>query len=157
MRFAALTFVACLLAFVAFCWQTGDRSALADVDDSPPVEAKPVEDDMHEFMEYVFQPPYKRLKASLAEAPADKNAWKAIKSDSLILAESANLLLSRAPTRDSQDWIAHATGVRVAGTDFYQAAKKQDYRATRVTFAMMLNKCNACHEQFEDGKHILEP
>ena len=31
--------------------------------------AVPVEDSMHEFMEYVFQPTYLRLKASMATAP----------------------------------------------------------------------------------------
>ena len=34
-------------------------------------EAAPVEDSMHEFMEYVFQPTYLRLKASMAAAPVE--------------------------------------------------------------------------------------
>lgn len=157
MKLAGFTIVACLFALLMFSSRAGDRPAMADANEAPPAEVKPVEEDMHEFMEYVFQPPYKRLRASLSEAPADKKAWKSIKSDALILAESANLLLARQPTRDSQDWVAHATAVRIAGTDFYQSAKKQDYRAARATFAMMLTKCNGCHEQFEDGQHILEP
>jgi hypothetical protein len=55
--------------------------------DSPALtsQPQPVEMDMHEFMEYVFQPTYKRLKSSMASEPAD-NVWKGIKSDALILA-----------------------------------------------------------------------
>ena len=40
----------------------------------------PVADDMHHFMEYVFEPNYMRLKAKMAEAPKDKKAWNAIKA-----------------------------------------------------------------------------
>ena len=56
-----------------------------------------VEPDMHEFMEYYFQPTYRRLKETMAAAPADNAGWKAIKADSIILAESGNLLIGRGP------------------------------------------------------------
>jgi hypothetical protein len=137
--------------------RTHEQPALAEAVNAEPAKEEAVEEDMHEFMEYVFQPPYKRLKAALAIEPADKNEWKTVKSDSLILAESTNLLLSRAPEEDGMDWISHSTAVRSAGSQLYQAAKKRDYAATRSSFASMLNKCNACHRQFEDGKHILTP
>jgi len=157
MKFALPVVAACLIAVVVTCSLTKERTAFAESKVAESSKEAPVEEDMHEFMEYVFQPPYKRLKAALASEPADKNAWKPIKSDSLILAESANLLLSRVPADDGQDWIAHAIAVRSAGSDLYQAAKKRDYAATRSSFGSMLTKCNACHEQFEDGKHILTP
>jgi len=75
---------------------------------APTEDVKPVEDSMHEFMEYVFQPTYLRLKATMTTAPADNKGWKAIKADSLVLAESCNLLFSRAPDGAAADWIAHA-------------------------------------------------
>lgn len=133
-----------------------ERRALSESSDAKAAPAA-VEDDMHEFMEYVFQPPYKRLRAGLAKQPADRAAWKQVKSDSLILAESANLLLSRAPDKDGEDWLQHSVTVRKAGGGLYRAAKKGDYTATRAAFASMLQKCNSCHKQFEDGKHILKP
>lgn len=116
-----------------------------------------VEDDMHEFMEYVFEPPYKRLKAVLAEAPADRSAWKGIKSDSLILAEAANLLLHRAPDEAAKKWMENAQQVRQQGGQLYQAAKKRDFELTRKHFAATLKKCNHCHDQFADGEHQLSP
>lgn len=116
-----------------------------------------VEDSMHEFMEYVFQPTYLRLKQSMAAAPADNKGWKAIKSDSLILAESCNLLYSRKPEEKAADWIKHATASKDNGAKLYAAAKAKDFAAATESYKAMLESCNSCHRQFEEGKHILTP
>lgn len=118
---------------------------------------QPVEDSMHEFMEYVFQPAYLRLKQSLATAPADNKGWKAVKSDALILAESCNLLFGRAPEDKASDWKAHAKAAREKGGQLYAAAKAKDFTAAGTAWKAMLESCNGCHKQFEDGKHILQP
>ncbi len=120
-------------------------------------EAKIVEDSMHEFMEYVFQPTYRRLKASMAAEPTDNNGWKAIKSDSLILAESCNLLFVRLPDENATDWAKHAMASRDAGAALYKAAREKKFEPASEAYKLMLNNCNACHRQFEDGKHILAP
>jgi hypothetical protein len=116
-----------------------------------------VEDSMHEFMEYVFQPTYRRLKVSMAGEPNDSKGWKAVKSDSLILAESCNLLFARLPEENTDDWVHHATASRVDGAALYQAARAKDFVKATSAYKSMLNNCNACHRQFENGKHILEP
>ena len=126
---------------------------LVTVADEPEI----VEDSMHEFMEYVFQPTYRRLKDSMASEPADNRGWKAIKSDSLILAESCNLLFVRKPDDGAVDWAKHAAASRTHGSELYQAARTKDYANATAAYKSMLNNCNACHRQFEDGKHILEP
>lgn len=124
---------------------------------APAEEVKPVEDSMHEFMEYVFQPAYLRLKAAMMAAPADNKGWKAIKADSLVLAESCNLLFSRAPDGSAADWIAHAKASREKGGALYAAGKAKDFAAASTAWKSMLESCNTCHRQFEDGKHILQP
>ena len=120
---------------------------------------KPVEPSMHEFMEYVFEEPYKRLKTSMAAEPADKAAWKIIKSDALILAEAGNLLILRDADAgdDAAAWRKHSAAVRYAGGEFYQAARKRDYAAAKASYTALLNKCNACHNAFADGEHQLTP
>lgn len=120
-------------------------------------ESAPVEDSMHEFMEYVFQPTYLRLKATMAAAPADNKGWKALKSDSLILAESCNLLFARKPDEHGDDWTKHATAAKTDGAALYKAAREKNFEAATAAYKTMLNNCNACHKQFEDGKHILQP
>ncbi len=124
---------------------------------APSSALAPVESDMHEFMEYVFQPTYKRLQANLAAEPADRAAWKPIKSDALILAEGGNLLLARIPDEEVQAWVSHSVAVRKSGGELYEAAKKGDYQAARQKYVAMLERCNRCHDDFADGEHQLQP
>lgn len=118
---------------------------------------KIVEDNMHEFMEYVFQPTYRRLKESIASEPTDNKGWKAIKSDALILAESCNLLFVRQPEEDSADWTRHAAASRDAGAGLYAAAREKNFASASQAWKKMLTNCNSCHQQFEEGRHILTP
>lgn len=134
------------------------RAAVLLADDAGKITSpRPVEDDMHEFMEYVFQPTYGRLKATMASEPMDNQGWKAIKADSLILAEGGNLLLFRGPEDQRDDWTGHAADVRDLGGSFYRAAQQKDFAAARKSYQSMLNSCNACHQQFADGEHQLKP
>ena len=116
-----------------------------------------VEKSMHEFMEYVFQPTYRRLKVSMATQPADNKSWKAIKSDALILTESCNLLFARTPEKSGADWNNHSVASREDGAKLYAAARKKDFATAMTAYKSMLKNCNACHRQFENGKHILVP
>lgn len=114
-------------------------------------------DNMHHFMEYVFEPAYKRLRTSLSTAPADKAAWKAVKGDALTLAEAANLLIRRAPKDGRDQWIERATHVRQQGALLFKAARKSDYPTTQMAYRAMIDNCNQCHQKFADGKYQLEP
>ena len=150
-----------LIAFVVVGSLTvisATRSMTARADSpTPQNQPQPVEKDMHEFMEYVFQPTYKRLKESMGAEPADTNAWKGIKSDALILAEGGNLLLVRNPKEDAATWGEFSAAVRESGGSLYQAAKKKDYKSARQHYEVMLKKCNACHDTFAGGEHQLSP
>lgn len=125
---------------------------------APPKAAPtPVEPSMHEFMEYVFEPAYKRLKTAMASEPKDNAAWKGIKGDSLTLAEAGNLLLARLPEAEGETWAAQSIAVREAGGMLYQAARKKDYKTARQQYETLLTKCNACHTKFADGEYQLKP
>lgn len=129
---------------------------LAAADDSlARANTIPVETDMHEFMEYYFQPTFGRLKLAMAEAPNEKKTWKTIKADSLILAEGGNLLLSHAPETDRSDWIKQSELVRRFAGELYQAGKRKDYEVAVKYYVGMVDNCNACHQQFAGGEHIL--
>ena len=114
-------------------------------------------DNMHHFMEYVFEPAYKRLRTSLATAPADKAAWKAVKGDALTLAEAANLLIRRAPKDNHGLWVERATHVRRQGARLFHAARKSDYATSQLAYRAMLSNCNQCHQKFAEGKYQLDP
>ena len=115
-----------------------------------------VESSMHEFMEYVYQPTYLRLKANMAKLTADAAPWKDLKADSLILAEAGNLLLMRGPDENRGDWNKHAAATRELGGALYKAARAKDADKARSAYSEMLIRCNACHDDFADGKHQLE-
>jgi cytochrome c556 len=66
-------------------------------------------------------------------------------------------LLTRLPEKNVEDWIKHSEASRDAGESLVKAAKKKDFAAARAAYEKMLTNCNACHKQFEEGKHILEP
>ena len=117
----------------------------------------PVDRSMHEFMEYYFQPTYQRLKPAMASAPTDNARWRAIKSDALILGEGGNLLQLRTPPRDPAKWNTLSVAVRDTAAQLYKAARKKDFEASRKSYELMLESCNACHKQFAGGKHILAP
>jgi cytochrome c556 len=117
----------------------------------------PVDVNMHDFMEGMFQAPYRRLKVALATEPKDAAGWKAVRSDALILAEGSNLLLTRKPKADAELWSKHSVASRDSGAELLKAAKAKDYTAARKAYVAMLDHCNACHKKFEDGKHILAP
>lgn len=135
-----------------------NRSMTASAQPQPPkAQPSPVEKDMHEFMEYVFQPTYKRLQQAMATEPADNDAWKCIKADSLMLAEGGNLLLHRSPEKEAAAWNDLSAAVRESGSSLYQASKKKDYKSARQHYEAMLKNCNACHDKFADGEHQLSP
>jgi hypothetical protein len=135
------------------------RTPAADADSLATIHLKPepVEKDMHEFMEYAFEPTYQRLKQSMATEATDNNRWKAIKSDALILAEGGNLLLVRTPAEDAKAWNEHSAAVRDLGGKLYASAKKKDYNAARRDYEALLVNCNRCHTQFAKGEHQLTP
>ena len=112
---------------------------------------------MYEFMEYVFQPPYKRLKLSIAVETTDKAVWKAIKADALTLAEAGNLLLLHSPKENVGAWDELSIASREEGGKLYQAAKVKDIKLARQHFESMLLQCNACHDKFAEGKYQLAP
>ena len=149
--------VAAASSVVVLSVSTSANAGYSPVTTAAEESVVPVEESMHEFMEYVFQPTYLRLKQSMMAAPADNKGWKAIKSDSLILAESCNLLYVRAPKEHGEDWVKHTTASKEYGAKLYGAAKAKDFDAATAAYKTMLDNCNACHKQFENGKHILTP
>lgn len=133
------------------------RAADKAPDKAPAPEVVPVQVNMHDLMEGVFQSPYRRLKAALAAEPKDAAAWKTIRSDSLILAEGGNMLLLRKPAKDADEWAKYSAASRDAGAELFKAAKAKDAPEAKKAYEAMLGHCNACHKKFDDGKHILTP
>jgi len=161
MKFFTKPSLLCAVAALAFAALGNGlpivRSVQAQGQGSSASSPEAVEPDTHEFMEYVFQPTFGQLKSAMKEKPKDKKGWFAIKSGALILAEGGNLLLLRGPQDDRAEWNKYAEAVRSHGGALYQAAQKQDFESAPTHYAAMVKSCNACHEQFAHGEHLLTP
>ena len=155
-RKSLIGFIVLLGLGTAMVWSQSTQT-LAGPDSKKSQAGVPVEPDMHEFMEYVFQPTYKRLKQSIATEPENRKAWKSIKSDALILAEGGNLLLLHEPKDNGASWNTHSVNVRKEGGLLYKAAKVRDFKVARKHYEAMMKNCNACHQDFADGEHQLAP
>lgn len=140
---------------IALLWSAPSTTGLQASEYPMPSQLEPVETNVHDFMEYVFEPVYKQLKSSLADKP-DKEGWKTIKSGALTLAEGANLVMIRPRESNPDGWIQAAVDVREAGSQFYQAAKAEDFQASQAGFKQLLNNCNQCHDKFAGGRPNLK-
>jgi hypothetical protein len=131
---------------------------LNEADNLPAKNAPaPVDASMHDFMEGVFQGPYRRLKTAIAAEPKDNAVWKTIRSEAIILAEGGNLLLMRKPEKDTDMWTEYSIASRDAGAEVFKAAKKKDYAEAKKAYEKMITSCNACHKHFDSGKNQLMP
>ena len=146
---------ALLITLLAGSWIIVPQPVRAD--DPAAAKVAPVETNMHEFMEYVFQPTFQRLKPAMDPSHAAEPAWRTIKSDSLILAESSNLLLLHKTAKEPAKWSETSVAVRDAAAQLYKSARQRDFAASRKAYEQMLTNCNACHKQFAGGRHMLTP
>jgi hypothetical protein len=131
-----------------------DRATAADKPNEMPV---PVKASMHDYMEALFQGPYKRLKPAMAAEPKDTAGWKVIRSEALALAEGSNGLLLRKPEKDADEWTKHSVASREAAAEVYKAARAKDFSTAKKAYTTMLGHCNACHKKFDEHNHQLEP
>lgn len=104
----------------------------------------------HEFMELFNEPLYKSLRSSLDDEPSG-NEWKKIEGDAYRTAEVANLIALRDMAKEFPEWSQHAQGVQRAALQLVEAAKQNEYSASRKAFASLVESCNSCHRATKPG------
>lgn len=115
-------------------------------------------DDMHHFMEYVVQPAYQSLRKSMAEEPADRRGWRPIRQSAILLGETSVIVWMRVP--DGLDdtraglWKEISLDVHKSGKALYDAGT--DFARARECYEKLIDNCNRCHKEFENGRHMLE-
>ena len=103
------------------------------------------------LMEGLAHPNFAALAKGLNLKPADDESWMITRGQSLLIAETGNLLMLRPPKgRPAQgEWMQHATDLRVAAAKLANATGDRDFGGSRTAFAGLANVCNRCHEKFE--------
>jgi hypothetical protein len=102
------------------------------------------------LMEGIANPNLRGLGNLLRDKPKDAEAWGFARGQALLIAETGNLLLLRAPrtAAGEEPWMKHATELREAGAGLARAAAAKDYQKSRSALAGVANTCNRCHQTF---------
>ena len=144
-------------------WQEPAKTTRGPQNSSEQVNSKSINsfepvDDMHHFMELVSQPSYRALKVALKEEPKDRRVWREVKTHAMILAETTALVAERPSSNlnetQKKRWFDISTEVYVAGKELYRATGKFD--EAKASYEKLINACNLCHQEFDNGKHQLE-
>lgn len=120
---------------------------------SPPRTGEPRLDPVAEtklLMEGLAQPNFKSVDKLLREEPADAEAWQFARGQSLLIAETANLLMLRPPkSAAAQDaWFKRAGELRDKATALARATAAKDPVKGRAALLAVSASCNRCHETF---------
>jgi cytochrome c556 len=113
------------------------------------------------LMEGLAHPNFKGVDRLLKAEPADADAWRVARGQSLLMAETANLLLLRPPKGADPEatWMSRATDLRDAASKLARSAAARDYPKSRQALEGVAATCNRCHESFrvETQVQLTEP
>lgn len=96
------------------------------------------------------------LSKTFRDKPTEAEAWGFARGQSLLIAETGNLLLMRPPksSASQEAWLTHAGELREAGVALARAAAAKDYAKSRSALADVANVCNRCHQAFRVATRI---
>lgn len=77
--------------------------------------------------------------------------WISLRRSSLMLAESANVLMAGNRARDNGQWMKDARLLWEVGNKAYTAAKAKDLPALEALNAELYEACQSCHVHYRPG------
>jgi hypothetical protein len=83
-----------------------------------------------------------------SRTPTTSEEWMALQAQTLMLAESANLLMMSGRARDQERWMADAKLMLDAGEAAYRAAKDRDVPALEALSDQLYESCVTCHRDY---------
>ena len=101
-------------------------------------------------MEGLAQPNFKSVDRLLKDEPSDAEAWRFARGQSLLIAETGNLLMLRPPKSAAaeQAWMKRATELREKAAMLARAVAAKDLAKGRTALAAVMDSCNRCHQTF---------
>lgn len=83
-----------------------------------------------------------------SRTPTTSEEWMALQGQTLMLAESANLLMLPERARDEERWMADAKLLLDAGEAAYRAAKDRNLAALEALSDPLYESCVTCHRDY---------
>jgi len=84
------------------------------------------------------------------EKKSEKN-WQDLRTNALILAESANLLMAENRAKDKDRWMKDAKLLWEVGNKAFKAAKAKDLEGLKALNDDLYEACQSCHEHYRPG------
>jgi hypothetical protein len=80
--------------------------------------------------------------------PKTDAEWAKLEADTLVLAETANLLMMPGRARDDGKWMADSKLLLDVGIAAYKAAKAKDVAALAALNGPLYDSCVVCHQDY---------
>jgi hypothetical protein len=106
---------------------------------------------MSELMADVIYPTSDAVFYITTRTPTGSEQWMTLQTQTLMLAESANLLMQPGRARDSDRWMRDARLLLDAGEAAYRAAKDRDVPALEALNDALYQSCVTCHADYRPG------
>jgi hypothetical protein len=106
---------------------------------------------MSELMVHLIYPTSNAVFYILTRTPTTDAEWGVLEGQTLMLAESANLLMTPSRARGREQWIADALLLLNVGEDALEAAQERDVDALEALNAPLYESCVTCHQHFRSG------
>jgi hypothetical protein len=106
---------------------------------------------MSELMVHVIRPTSDAVFYITSRTPSTGEEWTTLQGQTLMLAESANVLMLPAHARGRAQWLADARLMLEAGRKAFVAAKAKDLAALEALNDELYQSCVTCHEHFRPG------
>jgi hypothetical protein len=103
---------------------------------------------MSELMVKIIYPTSDAVFYITTRAPKDEAEWSDLQAKTLMLAESANLLMMPRRARDQDRWMSDAKLMLDAGTAAFKAAKAKDLPALDALNDKLYESCVTCHQHY---------
>ena len=100
---------------------------------------------MSELMTRIIQPTSDTVFYVSRYPPEDDAAWRDIENQTLMLAESANLLLLPGYVQPQDQWLRDTLLMRDAAVAAWEAAKARDMDALIDLNGALYESCESCH------------
>jgi hypothetical protein len=103
---------------------------------------------MAELMSKIIYPASDAVFYIETRTPKNDAEWEELQGRTLMLAESANLLMSPGRARDQERWMADTVLMRDASADAFKAAKRHDVPALVAVNDALYESCVTCHRHY---------
>jgi hypothetical protein len=106
---------------------------------------------MSELMVHLIYPTSDAVFYITSRTPSTEAEWTALQAQTLMLAESANLLMMPGRARDQGQWMKDARLMLDAGWAAFKAAKAKDVPALEALSDQLYESCTTCHQHYRPG------